>query len=135
MMGHWIQRRHAGSLRIGVVYVSLQAFAAEDDHEAMLFYRLNEHFDARHLHRPQPDRNCLALLARNATGAAIGDFAGRVKRAEISASCHVVRPQLEADARRLQCPAANQILERIVAKQPQMPRPAPRTDPRLDRNA
>ena len=50
----------------------------------------------------------------------------RVERAEVAADGHVVRLQLEADARRLEHAAADQVLERIVAEQAQVPRPAAR---------
>ena len=58
-----------------------------------------------------------------------------VERAEVAAGRHVVSAQLEADARRLERAAADAILERIVAEQPQVPRPAAGRDARLDRNA
>ena len=50
VVGHRVQRRHAGLLRIGVGHVAAQPLAAKDDHEAMLLDRLDEDLDAGHLH-------------------------------------------------------------------------------------
>ena len=47
-----------------------------------------------------------------------------VERAEVAADGHVLRPQLEADAGGLQGPAADQVLDRIVAEQAQVSGPA-----------
>ena len=46
VVGDGVQRRHAGLLRIGVGHVAAESFAAEDDHEAVLLDRLDEHLDA-----------------------------------------------------------------------------------------
>ena len=54
------------------------------------------------------------------------------KLPRIATSCG---PELEADAGRLQRPAADDVFQRIVAEQAQMPRPAAGRDARLDRNA
>jgi len=43
--------------------------------------------------------------------------------------------QLKTDAGRFESPAADEVLERIVPKEPEVPRPAARTDTRLDGNA
>ena len=56
------ERRHAGGLRIGVVHVAAQAFAAKHDDEAMLLDRLDEDFDAGNLHLAQLARPAVRFL-------------------------------------------------------------------------
>ena len=75
-----------------------------------------------------------AFLAGDAAGAAVGDVAGGVEGAEIAADGHVLRPQLEAHAGGLQRPAADQVLDRIVAEQAQVSRPAAGRNARGDRD-
>ena len=87
--GDGIERRHAGLLRIGVVHVAAEARAAEDDHEAMLLHRLDEHLDAGNLHLAELDGQRRAFFGGDAAGAAVGDVAGRVERAEVAADGHV----------------------------------------------
>ena len=70
---------------------------------------------------------------RDAAGAAIGDAARGVERAEVAADGHVVRAKLEADAGGLQRPAADDDISADRSRTAQMPRPAARRDARLDR--
>ena len=65
----------AGRLRIGVVDGVAQAVAAEDDDEAVLADRLDEHLDAGHLDLLQLLAHGHAALGRRPAGAAIGDVA------------------------------------------------------------
>ena len=123
-MGLGIQRRHAGLLRIGVGHVAAQALAAEDDAETVLLDRLDKDLDAGDLHFAKFDGQRGALLAGNAAGAAVGDVAGRIERDKIATHGNVLGPQLEAHAGRLQGPAADRILQRIVAEQAQVSRAA-----------
>ncbi len=101
----------------------------------MLFDRLDEHFDARNLDLPQAHGQRSALVAVDAAGATIGDVPLGVERAEVGADRHVVGPEFETNAGRFQGATADHILQRIVAEQAQMPRPAAGRDARLDRNA
>ena len=135
LLGDGIERRHAGPLRVGVVHVPAEPWAAEHDHEAMLLHRLDEHLDAGNLHLAELHRQRCTLFGRDAAGAAVGDVAGRVERAEVGADRDVAFLQVEADAGRLECPAADQVLERIVAEQAQVPRAAAGADARQHRNA
>ena len=75
-----------------------------------------------------------ALLAGDPSGAAVGDVACGVERAEVAADGHVVGPELEADAGGLQRPAADQVLHRIVAEQAQVSRSAAGGDAGGDRD-
>ena len=134
VVGHRVQRRHARLLRIGVGHVAAEPLAAEDDHEAVLLDRLDEHLDAGNLHLAELDGQRAALFAGDAAGAAVGDVAGGVERAEVAADGHVLRPQLEADAGGLQRPAADQVLDRIVAEQAQVAGSAAGGDARRDRD-
>ena len=90
----------------------------------MLLDRLDEHLDAGHFHLAELDGQRGALLGGDAAGAAVGDVAGGVEGAEIAADGHVLRPQLEAHAGGLQGPAADQVLDRVVAEQGQVSGPA-----------
>ena len=124
VVGLGIQRRHAGLLRIGVGHVAAQALAAKDDAETVLLDRLDKDLDAGDFHFAQFDGQRGALLAGNAAGAAVGDVAGRIERDKIATHGNVLGPQLEAHAGRLQGPAADRILQRIVAEQAQVSRAA-----------
>ena len=75
----------------------------------MLLDRLDEDLDAGDLHLAELDGQRGALLAGDAAGAAVGDVAGGVERAEIAADGHVVGSQLEAHAGGLQGAAADQV--------------------------
>ena len=91
VVGDRVQRRHAGLLRIGVGHVAAEPLAAEDDHEAVLLDRLDEHLDAGDLHLAELDGQRGAFFAGDAAGAAVGDVAGGVERAEVAADGHVLR--------------------------------------------
>ena len=122
--GDGVERRDAGALRVGVVHVAAEAFAAEDDHEAMLLHRLDEHLDAGNLHFAELDRQRSALFGGDAAGAAVADVARGVERAEVAADGDVAFLQLEADAGGLERTAADQVLDRVVAEEAQVARSA-----------
>ena len=63
VVGHGVQRRHAGLLRIGVGHVAAQPLAAEDDAEAVFLDRLDEDLDAGDLDLAELDRQRGAFLA------------------------------------------------------------------------
>ena len=61
-----------------------------------------------------------ALSSRgDAAGAAVGDVAGRVERAEVRADRDVAFFEREADAGRFERAAADEVLERVVAEEAQ----------------
>ena len=109
--------------------------AAKHDDEAMLLDRLDEDFDARDLHLPQLDRQRRAFFAamRPARRSVMLPCASSVQKLPRMATS--LRPEFEADAGRFERAAADAILQRIVAEQAQVPRPAARADARLHRNA
>ena len=87
-------------------------------------------FTVAELHRQRG-----TFFGRDAAGAAVGDVARRVERAEVAADGHVALFEMEADAGRLQRPAADQVLDRIVAEQAQVAGPAAGADAGKHRNA
>ena len=73
--------------------------------------------------------------AGDAAGAAIGDVAGGVERAEVAADGDVAFVQLEADAGGFERAAADQVLERIVAEEAEVAGAAAGADAGQDRDA
>ncbi len=128
------QRSVAGLLRIGVVDRVAQFLAAEDDDEAMFAHRLDEHLDAGYANRLQPFAHLDAALRRRPAGAAVADETLGVERAEVAACGHVARADLEVNAQRLQDAATDAVLQRVVAEQAEMARPAARRDARQHRH-
>ena len=127
--GDGVERRHAGDLRVGVVHVALpRPGAAEDDDEAMLLHRLDEDLDAGDLHVAQLDRERRAFFGGDAAGAAVGDVAGGVERAEVGADGDVAFLEREADAGGFERTAADEVLDRVVAEQAEMARAAAGAD-------
>lgn len=84
-------------------------------------------------HLAEPDGQRAAFLAGDASGAAVGNVALGVERAEIAADSHVHRSQLEADAGGLQGAAADQVLDRVIAEEGQVSGTAAGGDTRCDR--
>ena len=130
-----IERRHAGDLRVGVVHVAAQALAAEHDDEAMFLHRFDEDFDAGDLDVAKPDRERRAFFGRDAAGAAVGDVALGVDRAEVGADGDVAVFELEADAGRFERAAADHVLQRVVAEQAEVARAAAGADAGQHRDA
>ena len=116
-MGLRLKRRHAGLLRIGVGHGAAQPFTAQDHAEAMLLDWLDKHFDARDADLAQLQGQRRAFFRGDATGATIGDVALAVERHKVAAHSHVLGTELEADAGRFQCAAADHIFQGIVAEQ------------------
>ena len=110
-------------------------FPAKHDDKAMLFHRLDKDLDAGNRDLAELDRQRGTLFGGDAPGTAVGDVARCVERAEVAADGDIAFLKFETDAGRLQRPATDQILERIVAEQPQVPGPAARADAGLDRDA
>ena len=101
------------------------ALAGFDDHLGVA--------DFLHLLRQQRAQ-LLANLRVNAPGAPVGDDAFGVERAEVGARRHVAGPQFQAQPQRLDDAAAHLELQRVVAKQAQVSRPAARSDARRNRD-
>ena len=133
--GHGGERRHAGGLRVGVVDVAPQAFAAEDDDQPIFLHRPDEDFDAGDGDFVEFFAEPLADVAGDAAGAAVGDVAGGVDRAEVAADGDVVGAELEIDAEGFQDAAADDEFQRIVTEQAEMPRPAAGGDAGQHRDA
>ncbi len=125
----------ARGLRVGVQHVSAQPRGTEYDDEAMFLDRLDEYLDAGNLHLAQLNGQRRAFLAFDAAGAAVADQSLGVQRAKISARGNVIGSQFETNARRLERPAADHVLQRVVTEQRQMSGTAARSDAGLDRNA
>ena len=115
--GDRIEWRNAGDLRVGVLHVAMQALAAEDDDEAVFFYRFDEDLDTWDLHVAKADRDGRAFFGRNAASTAIGNVALGVDRAEVGADGDVAFLDFEADAGGFECAAADHVLERVVAEE------------------
>ena len=114
------------AVRIGVRERAFQTSAAKDDDETMFLagldddLRVADFFDFGGEQRAK----FLAGFRRDAAGAAVGDNALFVERAEIGARGHVAVLQFQAQAQRFNHAAAHLKFQRVVAEQPEMPRPA-----------
>jgi hypothetical protein len=96
----------------------------------MLLDGLHEDLDAGQRDRLEALGQPEVDLGGDAPGAAVRDQAGAVHAAEVPARGHVARAQVELDPKPLEHSTSHQVLQRIVAKEPEVPRPAPRRDPR-----
>ena len=70
--------------------------------------------------------HCLAAFGRGPAGAPVGNLPAGVQGAEVAADRDVLRANLKIDAQRFEDAPADPVLERVVAEQAQMPRPAAR---------
>ncbi len=114
------------AIRVGVRERPFQSVAAEDDHETMFLAGLDDDLrvaDFFHF-RGEQRAQFLARLRRDAAGAAVGDNALGVERAEVGARGHVAGLQFQAQPQRLDDAAAHLEFQRVVAEQAEMPRPA-----------
>src|SRR5205085_709915 len=80
-----LQRRNAGLLRVGVVDAAAEAFAAEDDDEAVFLHVADKDFDAGNLDLIELLAERCGAVRIDAASTAVGDFAGGIERAEVAA--------------------------------------------------
>ena len=90
--------------------------AAQHDHKAVFFHRLDEDFHAGDLDLAQDLYPFGAFRGRDATGAAVGYDAFFVYRAEIGADGDIALLKGEIDAQRLQCAAPDDEFQGVVTK-------------------
>jgi hypothetical protein len=123
-------------MRVGIGERPFQTLAAEDHHEPMALAGFDDDLgvaDFLHLLRQQR-AELLANLRVNTSGAAVGDNAFGVERAEVGARRHVAGPQFQAQPQRLDDAAAHLEFQWVVAEQAQVSRPAARSDARRNRD-
>src|SRR5262249_55576078 len=120
----------AEGLRIGLTEVPAEAPATKDQHESVLFDGLYQNLYARQPNVPQPLDEPDAHLRRDTAGPTIGDAAGGVNRAEVSASRHVALAEIEFDSQRFEDSTAHRVAQGVIAEETEMPRAAPRCDAR-----
>ena len=108
-------------MRVGVVYVAFEALATQNNHEAVLLDRLDEHLDAGDLHLTEANGDRTALLGRDASRAAVADVAVGVEGAEVAADGHVTGLEIEADACGFEGAAADEELHGVVAEEAEVP--------------
>ena len=121
-----VQGRHAGGLRVGVLQAVAQPLAAKDHQGPVLLDGGPVDLDAVDLADGVGEfrDDLFRFLGWDAPGPAVGHVAGGVERAEVQPGRHVAVTEIEPHADGLQGAAANLVLERIVAEQAQVPRPA-----------
>src|SRR5690606_30376289 len=129
------QRRHAFLLRVRVAQLSRQRTAAEDEHRAVLLLRLEEDLQpARRLHTLAQLRDqTTVLVVAGATRPTIRDATLRVDRREIERDRDVAGLEREIDAERGQDAAPDVVARRVVSKEREVTRSAPRRDAVADR--
>ena len=97
---------------------------------AELLEALDWYLDAGQPDRLEPIDQPHRRLGLDAPRAPVGDEAGAVHGAEVPACGHVPRAQIKLDAEGFEDSAADLVGQRVVAEQPEVPRPAPRRDAR-----
>ncbi len=113
-------------MRVRVGQRPFQTVTPEKDHEPVAFARFDDDlgvadfFDFLREHQAK----VFADSGVNAAGPAVGDDAFGVKRAEVGAGGHVARAEVQAQPERLDDATAYLELERIIAEQGQVARPA-----------
>jgi hypothetical protein len=98
----------------------------------MLLHGLDEDLGPRQPDAPQPVDELHGRLGADPSRAAVGDEALRVDGAEVTPRGDIARAQVELDAEGLEHAAADLVLERVVAEEAEVPRPAARGDARRD---
>ena len=132
--GH--RHRHSFPARVRVRQRAFQTRPAQDDHETMSLARLDDDlgvadfFDLAGEHAAQ----FLGDFRVNPSRAAVGHDTFGVQRAKIGAGGDIAGLQLHPQSERLNHAAPDRVFQRIIPEQPQMPRPAARSDARGDRN-
>ena len=126
--------RMAFLLRVGVLHAAVEAVSAEQDGEPVLLARLDDDLDVADPGDGLGEQGAqlAALLGGGAAGAAVRDEA-LVERGEVRPGGHVARGHRKAHAERLEHAAADFVLQRVVAEQRQVRRPAARRDAAADR--
>jgi len=126
----------AFTVRVGIGQQAFQSFAAEHHDEAMFLAWFDDDFrvaDFFHLggeHRAK----FLASLGRDAAGAAVGDDAFGIERAEVRARGYIAVLEFHAESERFDDAAANLEFQRVVAEKSEVSRPAAGRDAGRDRN-
>ena len=100
----------------------------------MLFDRFDREFYAIYFDPLQQFHQFLAGLGRKAARAAVGHEAGLIHRAEIPAGGHIVWTQVKINAERFQHASPDLIVDRVIAKNGEMPGTAARGYPRPHRD-
>ena len=128
--GHGIERRNAGALRVGVVHVCRASPAPRSTMTKRCSFTGSTKtctpgiFTSRSLIAPAVRFLRVGMRpARRSVMLPLASTVQKLARIATSPSC-----KLEADAGRLQRAAADQVLQRIVAEQAEMPRTAAGAD-------
>ena len=117
-VGDGVERRDAGDLRVGVVRRGRAGRGRGGrSTKRCSFTGSTKTCDAGNLHLAELDGERGAFFAGDAAGAAVGDVAGGVERAEVGADGDVAVFELEADAGGFEGAAADEVLQRVVAEQ------------------
>src|SRR5262249_21363171 len=122
-------------LRVGVVDGVSEVVAAQHKHEAVFADGFDEYLDLGEFDPGQLVAHGDAALGGRPSGPAVGDQAGLVQGAEVAANRHVAGADGKVDSQRFEDAAADAVLQRVVAEQPQVPRAAAGGDAGQDRNA
>ena len=120
----------AFAIRVGVGEGAFQALAAKDDDEAMAFAGFDDDFGVADFFdfAGKQGAEFLGDFGFDATGAAVGDDAFCVERAEIGAGGDVAGLKFEAQAEGFNDAASDLIFQRVVAEQAEVARAAARGD-------
>ena len=128
-----VQRRRPHPLRVRLRDLFAQALAGELQHEAVVLDRVHGRLHARHVDGVQHLDERHALLRRDAPRAPVDDDAIPIDCAEVAPCRDLAGRDGHPDAQRLQHAAADEVLHRVVAEEPQVPRAASRRDARQHR--
>jgi len=114
--------RQALAVRVGVAQRPGQIGPAKDDDKAVTLARRDDDLGVADLFdiRREFGATLLAKLGLDAAGAAVGDQAVGVERAEVRPGGDVARLQFQAKAKRLNDASADLDFQRVVAEQPEV---------------
>ncbi len=120
-----------GGLRVSIAHVAAQAFAAQNQHKAILLFGGDKQFNAWQFHLlHQHFAQFFTGLSGDAPRPAIGDHALGVHRTKIAPGSYIVGAKVKINTQRAQHTPADFVFHRVVAKEGQMGLAAARCDPK-----
>ena len=115
--------------------MAAKSWTAEHDDQAILLHVANKDLHAGDFDLIQLLTQPRADVARNPPRTTVRNVSGRVDRTKIPADGDIIRAKFEVNSQRLQDTATDVVLQRVIAKQAQMPRSASGRNSRQHRNA
>ena len=94
----------------------------------MFLHRFHEELDTGNGYVSQPFCQRSTFFGGDASSTPIADVSIGINRAPIAACSHILRCEFEANTYRFEGSATDQVFHRVIAEEPQVTRPASRSD-------